>query len=69
LAHKADVNARNSDGETALMFAAQAGWPDIVQTLLDAGANPKAKNAFGRTALMLAAEEENNDIVRMLAGR
>jgi hypothetical protein len=54
LERRADVNATEVNGETALKFAAQT-CPDgeIVQLLIDAGADPKAKVNQG--ALMAAA--------------
>jgi|GEM_PF-2745804 len=41
---------------TPLMQASQAGALDVVQILLDAGANPNAANAGGYTALDYAAD-------------
>lgn len=46
LAAGADVNARNDWGKTALMTAAQADLPEVVQTLLTAGANAQASTTF-----------------------
>ena len=51
----ADVNAKNKDGDTALMLAAIRG-PMIVSVLLKAGADVNAKNNDGETALTLAAD-------------
>ncbi len=38
LAAGADVNAKDVNGQTALMGAAQEGYPDIVRILKEAGA-------------------------------
>lgn len=46
LAAGADVNARNDWGKTALMTAAQADLPDVVHTLLAAGADPVARTTL-----------------------
>ena len=47
----ANVNARASDGYTALMFAANAGAIHIADALLRAGAHVNARQDRGLTAL------------------
>ena len=49
-------------GRTALMIAAERGHAEIVEALLDAGAERKRQDAAGKTAADLAA----NDAVRGL---
>ncbi len=39
----ADVNARDAEGYTALMWAARAGWVEAVGALLAAGADARAR--------------------------
>ena len=51
-----DIEARDSDGGTALMFAANEGKVAAVQSLLDAGADIEARSNNGRTALDLAQD-------------
>lgn len=51
-----DVDAKDNDGWTALMWAAGLGRERIVRLLLNAGADVNAKNKYGSTALMSAAE-------------
>lgn len=59
-----DVNATNEFGKTALMYAAQYGFPDSVKILLDAGADINARTnkmymdemCFGDDFCMLNAE-------------
>ena len=53
----ADVNARDGDGRTALMWAASmfGTAPESVRVLLDAGADVNARDTYGNTALILAA--------------
>jgi len=43
----ADLNARCGDGMTALMMAAGYGYADIVQVLLDHGADPNLEDSNG----------------------
>jgi ankyrin repeat protein len=49
-----DVNARNADGVTPLMFAVGMGQVSIVELLLSKGADIHAKNKDGMCALMAA---------------
>lgn len=50
-----DVNARDKDGWTALMYAARYNQrTEIISVLLNAGADVNAQNKDGRTALWLA---------------
>ena len=53
LSHKADVNARNSDGQTPLHFAAQQGQLQAVEWLLKHGADVNARDNKGVTPLSL----------------
>jgi len=51
----ADVNLSDSEtGDTLLMSAAKYSMPQVVQVLIEAGANVNAKNKLGQTALTLA---------------
>ena len=62
----ADINAFSPLG-TALFSESCSGHPDVVETLLDAGAKiseKKEKNENGETTLMMAAEEGYSDIVK-----
>ncbi|MBS3915509.1 MAG: trypsin-like peptidase domain-containing protein [Bacteroidetes bacterium] len=61
-----DINARNSDNETALMIAAKNGNLDAVNALLDAGANAKLTNFAGKSARALAKAAKHKDIAKIL---
>ena len=63
---KADLNARNSDGATALIVASENGHADVVRVLLDAKADVNAKDNYGGTAPMLASQSGHADVVRVL---
>ncbi len=62
----ADVNAQDSDGDTALHGVAQTGNLEILKMLLDKGANPNTKNGQGGTPLMWAAVYGNEESARQL---
>jgi len=53
-------------GQTALMLAASHGRCDMVELLLDAGAEVNARDEDGSSALMCACEHGYIDIVQML---
>ena len=57
----ANVNLKDSDGWTALMYAVRySGSLECVEKLLDAGADVTAKNTYGFSALVLAASYNGN---------
>jgi ankyrin repeat protein len=62
----ADVNERDSDQWTPLMYAANFRNAEMVSELLAKKADVNAKNVYGWTALMLAARKGNKDSVAML---
>lgn len=62
-----DLGIQNCEGQTPLHVATIAGHKDIVQLLLNAGADPNAAEAkSGRTALHLAAERGRAGLVELL---
>lgn len=65
---KADVNAKDDDGWTALMFASRFSENDkIVEKLIENGADIKAKNNYGVSPLKLASSfSKNSKIVSQL---
>jgi len=64
--HGADVNARDTDGNTVLIDAADRYDTELERLLLDHGADVSARNKGGSTALMRAAFYGNTDFVRLL---
>ena len=62
-----DVNDRNQEGMTALMFAVENNSPEVVQVLLDAGADVNAKDQQKRTVLIRAVKKKSSpEMVKML---
>jgi ankyrin repeat protein len=66
IAAKADVNAAQPDGTTALHWAAYHGDVKAAAALLRAHANPSVAMENGMTPLSLACEAGNADLVREL---
>jgi len=66
LQRKADVNAPQPDGTTALHWAVRADNAELVDILLRAGADPKAANEDGATPMLLATLNGNAPIVEKL---
>jgi ankyrin repeat protein len=66
---KVDMNNQDEGGGTALYYAAKRGHADIVQMLLDAGADTKIRNKDDETAEMIAAKQAHPEIVKMIRER
>lgn len=66
---KVNVNAKDKysrDGKTALIVAAEHGHKDVVELLLEHGANVNEKDEDGWTALIYAAVNDYKDVVELL---
>ena len=61
-----NVNAQDDRGITALYCASQENHIEVVDYLLQHGANPKLCNKNGDKALKIAKEKNNKDIVKLL---
>ena len=64
--HGADINARDANGNTALITAAGLRFLDGVRLLLHYGANVNAANDSGETALIKAVQRRDLDSIRIL---
>jgi len=62
----ADLNAKDKDGKTALMYAAENGHADAVRSLLDKGADVNAKDNGGWTAKDWALYNNKSNVVPIL---
>lgn len=60
------VKSRDASGYTALHHAAIGGHADVVQVLLDSGADINARGSGGETPLLLAAAKGNLEVVELL---
>lgn len=66
LTQKAHVNARSSDGSTALLWAAHWNDAETAELLLKAGADANAVNDFKMTPLNQACINGSDELVRLL---
>jgi len=66
LAKKADVNAPQADGATALYLASIRGSAPMLDRLLKAGADANERGPEGETPLMLAARNGSADAIKVL---
>ena len=55
LGEGADVNMKDEDGRTALMYAAYNGHVEVIKKLIEKGALVNQRDNYGRTALMMAS--------------
>jgi ankyrin repeat protein len=69
LASKADVNARQGDGASALHWASYKGNVEITDLLLRAGANPNLANDLGERRRGRIAEEVEERLRRQIAAK
>jgi ankyrin repeat protein len=61
-----DKEVRDTIDQTPLIVAADGGCKEIVEMLLDAGANIEHRNDQGETALIAAAQNGHKEIVQIL---
>jgi ankyrin repeat protein len=63
---RASIGYQTANGETALMKACYSGDPEMVTTLLNAGANLQEMTADGKTPLIYASYSGKESIVKVL---
>jgi ankyrin repeat protein len=61
-----NVNVTDDYSWTPLMRACRRGYLEVVNLLLDKGADLEAKDQYGATALIIASSEFRVDVVKML---
>jgi ankyrin repeat protein len=61
-----EIRDPNKKGNTPLLWATQKNHVEVVQVLLEAGANPEARNTDDDTAFMLALPRQHLEIVKIL---
>ncbi|KAI9319037.1 hypothetical protein BX666DRAFT_1854455 [Dichotomocladium elegans] len=61
-----DIDAKDEDGTTPLIYAACFNKADIAQALLEAGAKTDVQDSYGWSALMWATNNNNESIVKLL---
>lgn len=61
-----DVNQRDAEKRTVLMYAAFNGHVEIVKRLIAAGADVNAQDGIGTSALMFAASGTSKETVQVL---
>ena len=66
LKERLGINARASNGWTALMYAVKHAGPMKVSLLIRHGADVNVKSKEGLTAFMIAAYEDKPGIMKML---
>ena len=67
IAGGADINAKDDNGNTALMLAAKSANAEVAGELILAGADIDAKDKNGNTALMYASVNQSGDISEPIA--
>ena len=65
----ADIEAKDEDGETALIKAARSSKTNVVSLLLVRGADIEAEDKYGYTALIKAARKAKTEVISLLLAR
>ena len=66
IVHKADVNFISAEKQSAIVFAIKGRDPEMVQILMDNGADPSIKLQGENSAIDLAKEENIKEILEVL---
>ena len=65
---RVDLNNQDKDGLTPLHYASRKGFAEVVQALLEAGADPSVPENYGFTPLHEAAENGRREVAQLLLG-
>ncbi|GFS56364.1 hypothetical protein NPIL_568051 [Nephila pilipes] len=60
------IDAKDTEGDTPLMWTAETGYVNAAQVLLEYGANVEVKNNNGMTALHWAAKKNHIGVLKLL---
>jgi hypothetical protein len=63
---RAEINIRDNDGWTPLMYASKNNDLEIIKLLLEKGANVNLTDKYGQTALILASANGHKEAVELL---
>ncbi|HSX55879.1 MAG TPA: ankyrin repeat domain-containing protein, partial [Sphingomonas sp.] len=66
LARGGNVNLQDGDGNTAMLLAVDAGWPEGVRELITRRGNVNLTNSGGETPLMRAVQRRDGELVQLL---
>jgi len=66
---RADINAADYDGRTALHVASSKGRVEMVQLLMELGADVEKKDNFGMTAVLEAQRTGKMELAKLLRGK
>jgi ankyrin repeat protein len=61
-----EIDFQDNKGNTALMYAVNAGHTENVKLLIESGANPTLVNENGATALSVAQTKDNSAVTEMV---
>ena len=61
-----DIDEENAQGQTALMFASLFDRQEIINTLIDEGANPAHMDKAGNSVADIALSQGNYELAKVL---
>ena len=63
---KDNIDKKDAEGWTALIYACKLGYKDFIKLLIDNGADVNLGNEFNTTPIMFAVEEGHYEILKLL---
>ena len=64
-----DIDEENEQGQTALMFASLFDRQEIINTLIDKGANPAHMDKAGNSVADIALSQGNYELAKVYANK